>query len=89
LTEKEMRKLSRTDLLQMLIDQGEELKALKENLEEVKTQQEELENEDVNESVVEDTHKTANSEKCPECGDTVRFEGGCVICPSCGWSKCN
>ena len=34
MTEKEMRKLSRTDLLQMLIDQGEELKALKENLEE-------------------------------------------------------
>ena len=62
---------------------------LKEILEEVKTQQEEPENEEVNESVVEDTQKSANSEKCPECGDSVRFEGGCVICPSCGWSKCN
>jgi len=26
--------------------------------------------------------------KCPDCGEPVRFEGGCVICPSCGWSKC-
>lgn len=32
---------------------------------------------------------------CPECGSTLRFEGGCVICmgdethPGCGWSKCD
>lgn len=26
---------------------------------------------------------------CPECGDTILFEGGCNICKSCGWSKCN
>lgn len=25
---------------------------------------------------------------CPECGESIVFEGGCVICHSCGWSKC-
>lgn len=25
---------------------------------------------------------------CPECGSTVEHEGGCVICRSCGFSKC-
>ena len=28
------------------------------------------------------------SEVCPECGELLRREGGCVICNSCGWSKC-
>ena len=28
------------------------------------------------------------NEKCPECGEPIRREGGCVICGSCGWSKC-
>lgn len=26
--------------------------------------------------------------KCPECGEVLRFEAGCCVCPSCGWSKC-
>jgi len=26
---------------------------------------------------------------CPECGGELRHEGGCISCPSCGWSKCN
>ena len=38
LTEKEMKKLSRTDLLRMLIDQGEEMEALKEELEKAKAE---------------------------------------------------
>lgn len=25
---------------------------------------------------------------CPECGNTLEHEGGCVICRSCGYSKC-
>ena len=29
-----------------------------------------------------------NSTKCPECGSELIQEGGCVICKSCGWSRC-
>ncbi|SEG11587.1 ribonucleoside-diphosphate reductase class II [Caloramator fervidus] len=25
---------------------------------------------------------------CPECGNSITHEGGCVICPNCGYSKC-
>lgn len=25
---------------------------------------------------------------CPECGGAVEHEGGCVVCRSCGYSKC-
>lgn len=27
-------------------------------------------------------------DKCPDCGDTLRYENGCCICPSCGYTKC-
>lgn len=26
---------------------------------------------------------------CPQCGEELTFEGGCNICKSCGWSKCD
>ena len=26
---------------------------------------------------------------CPECGEQLFMEGGCVICKSCGWSRCD
>jgi len=26
---------------------------------------------------------------CPECGDVLEHEGGCVICRNCGYSKCS
>ncbi|WP_069651032.1 vitamin B12-dependent ribonucleotide reductase [Caloranaerobacter ferrireducens] len=29
-----------------------------------------------------------NSSKCPECGSKVEHEGGCMVCRSCGYSKC-
>ena len=25
---------------------------------------------------------------CPDCGSTIEHVEGCLICPSCGWSKC-
>lgn len=27
--------------------------------------------------------------KCPDCGASIRRDGGCVICPACGWSRCS
>jgi ribonucleoside-diphosphate reductase alpha chain len=36
-------------------------------------------------------HKSQYSlfgEKCPECGQTVSFEEGCMICHFCGFNKC-
>ena len=30
-----------------------------------------------------------NTAKCPECGEELVFEGGCNVCKSCGWSKCD
>ena len=27
--------------------------------------------------------------KCPECGAPINNSGGCVICPTCGYSKCD
>lgn len=26
---------------------------------------------------------------CPECKEELQFEGGCVTCKNCGWSKCD
>ena len=37
------------------------------------------------------THKTEYSlmgEKCPECGQTISFEEGCMMCHFCGFNKC-
>lgn len=30
-----------------------------------------------------------NKAVCPECGEPIAFEGGCVICKACGYSKCD
>ena len=32
--------------------------------------------------------KTINN-PCPKCGDELQFQGGCNICKSCGWTKCD
>lgn len=34
------------------------------------------------------TTTTSAIPKCPQCGEELIFEGGCQICRSCGWSKC-
>ena len=39
---------------------------------------------------VEEQHgKEENKAKCPECGAELSNTGGCNICPSCGYSKCD
>ena len=32
--------------------------------------------------------KESKSGTCPECGSVVEHEGGCMVCRSCGYSKC-
>jgi len=32
--------------------------------------------------------RTSNDIKCGECGGVMVFRDGCVVCSSCGWSKC-
>ena len=32
---------------------------------------------------------TENAIPCPECGESLIFEGGCNVCKSCGYSKCD
>jgi ribonucleoside-diphosphate reductase alpha chain len=39
--------------------------------------------------VVKKEQKTTDSRPCPECGNPLESDGGCVICRSCGYSKCN
>lgn len=36
--------------------------------------------------IYDDSPKDSGS--CPECGSSVEHEGGCVVCRSCGYSKC-
>lgn len=36
----------------------------------------------------EDKKDNVNEPVCPECGAKVEHEGGCVMCRSCGYSKC-
>ncbi len=38
--------------------------------------------------MIEETAGT-HANACPECGATIRREGGCATCVDCGWSKCS
>ncbi len=33
-------------------------------------------------------HQSLMGEKCPDCGQTISFEEGCMTCHFCGFSKC-
>ena len=33
--------------------------------------------------------KSNNKMICPECKEELQFDGGCVTCKNCGWSKCD
>lgn len=52
------------------------------------------EEDDIEEPVVVPKHDdkpniTSSKPTCPECGAEVLFEGGCVRCAECGWSRCD
>lgn len=34
-------------------------------------------------------NKAKSSENCDVCGEKLVFQEGCLVCPSCGYSKCN
>ena len=40
------------------------------------------------ENIPQKSSESANIHFCPECGNKVEHEGGCVICRNCGFSKC-
>lgn len=42
----------------------------------------------ISESIPSSNPEADNGAKCPECGSELIQEGGCVICKSCGWSRC-
>lgn len=33
--------------------------------------------------------ETLKGEKCPECGEPIAFEEGCITCHFCGYTRCN
>ncbi len=38
---------------------------------------------------VSDRGETLKGEKCPECGEPISFEEGCMTCHFCGYTRCN
>ena len=40
------------------------------------------------EGKTEETQELKAGAKCPECASVMEHEGGCVVCRSCGYSKC-
>ena len=38
---------------------------------------------------VSDKGETLKGEKCPECGEPIAFEEGCITCHFCGYTRCN
>ena len=45
--------------------------------------------EETENKTIENSTITNNNSTCPECGNNLEHEGGCVVCKNCGWSKCN
>ena len=44
--------------------------------------------EDIIDTIIIETPKQ-DKPTCPECGESLIFEGGCNVCKACGWSKCD
>ena len=39
---------------------------------------------------IQNLHKNSSLEECPSCHEkTLIHQGGCISCPSCGWSRCS
>ena len=36
----------------------------------------------------EENRKIPTGPACPECGQSVEHDGGCIVCRNCGFSKC-
>lgn len=60
----------------------------KEMQDEIKNNEDEYE-EEIKPVVLQPNGYKAAKATCPSCGDPLIFEGGCNICKSCGWSKCD
>lgn len=45
--------------------------------------------EDMDSKPIRQNKKKILVNPCPQCGEALSFEGGCNICKSCGWSKCD
>jgi ribonucleoside-diphosphate reductase alpha chain len=37
---------------------------------------------------MKDRYIQSSYDVCPDCGGRVQYDSGCVVCPSCGFSKC-
>jgi len=44
--------------------------------------------EPVHVAVMDLDNKTVMCPECPDCGSMVDFSEGCIVCKSCGYSKC-
>ena len=69
-----------------LIEMYDELQmelGLRDENEEIDIETVTLKNPDIN------TNNISQKPKCPQCGEELIFEGGCNICKSCGWSRCD
>lgn len=62
-------------------------KLMNQNPNVVKAKKEDKEKEEFDEFTPNPESKLSKS-KCPECGNTITHGDGCVICLSCGFSKC-
>lgn len=59
-----------------------------------KEMQDEISDSDETPQVVKKIEETPKKQpsagiKCPQCGATALPSGGCYMCPSCGWTKCD